>query len=77
LDQSRARALQTALVSLPARQAQAVRLRHLDNLTNLEIAEIMELTVEAVESLTARGKRALQAQLQGQKTALGYENDTA
>jgi RNA polymerase sigma-70 factor (ECF subfamily) len=54
-----------------------VRLRHLDNLTNPEIAQIMGLTVEAVESLTARGKRALQAQLHGQKTALGYENDSA
>ena len=77
LDQSRARALHTALTALPERQAQAVRLRHLDNLTNPEIAQIMGLTVEAVESLTARGKRALQVQLHGQKTALGYENDTA
>jgi len=77
LDQSRARALHNALSVLPQRQAQAVRLRHLDNLTNPEIAEIMGLSVEAVESLIARGKRALQAQLQGQKTALGYENDTA
>ena len=77
LDQSRARALHTALAALPERQAQAVRLRHLDNLTNPEIAQIMGLSVEAVESLTARGIRALQAQLHGQKTALGYENDTA
>ena len=77
LDQSRARALHTALAVLPERQAQAVRLRHLDNLTNLEMAQIMGLTVEAVESLTARGKRALQAQSHGQKTAVGYENDTA
>lgn len=77
LDQSRARALHFALAALPERQAQAVRLRHLDNLTNPEIADVMGLSVEAVESLTARGKRALYAQLQGQKTALGYENDTA
>ncbi len=77
LDQSRARALHIALAYLPKRQAQAVRLRHLDNLTNPEIAQIMGLTVEALESLTARGKRALQAQLHGQKTELGYENDTA
>ena len=77
LDQSRARALRTALAALPEKQAQAVRLRHLDNLTNPEIAQIMGLSVEAVESSTARGKRALQAQLHGQKTALGYENDTA
>ena len=54
LDQSRARALHTALAALPERQAQAVRLRHLDNLTNPEIAQIMGLSVEAVESLTAR-----------------------
>ena len=67
LDQSRARALHTALATLPERQAQAVRLRHLDNLTNPEIAQIMGLSVEAVESLTARGKRALRHSCTGKK----------
>jgi len=69
----RAEALQTALLALPERQRQAVILRHLEGLANPEIAEIMELSVEAVESLSARGRRALQALLVDRRAALGYE----
>ena len=54
-------ALQRALDQLPDRQRQAVVLRHIEGLANPEIAQIMELGIEAVESLTARGKRALAA----------------
>jgi RNA polymerase sigma-70 factor (ECF subfamily) len=72
-DKARSDALQKALMTLPDRQRQAVVLRHIEGLTNPEIAEIMEIGVEAVESLTARGKRALTAALIGEKTALGYE----
>lgn len=68
----RAAALQAALDRLPARQRQAVVLRHLEGLTNPEIAAVMDLGVEAVESLTARGKRALAALLAGQRDELGY-----
>lgn len=64
-------ALQAALATLPDRQRQAVVLRHIEGLTNPEIATILEIGVEAVESLTARGKRALTAVLAGQKSALG------
>jgi len=35
----------------------------------------MDIGVEAVESLTARGKRALAALLSGRKADLGYEDD--
>ena len=66
-------ALQAALASLPERQRQAVVLRHLEGLTNPEIAEVLGVGVEAVESLTARGKRALQALFAGRKEELGYE----
>jgi len=66
-------ALENALAQLPDRQRQAVVLRHIEGLTNPEIAEVMEIGVEAVESLTARGKRALAAALSGQRDALGYE----
>jgi len=65
-------ALDAALARLPERQRQAVVLRHIEGLSNPEIAEILEVGVEAVESLTARGKRALAAALDGQKEALGY-----
>lgn len=73
---ARARALETALQSLPERQRQAVILRHLEGLSNPEIAAIMIVGVEAVESLTARGKRNLSAILAGQRDALGYDDDT-
>ena len=71
----RMQALEAALAELPDRQRQAVVLRHLEGMTNPEIAAIMEIGVEAVESLTARGKRALSAALSGRKEALGYEDD--
>ncbi len=70
---ARADALQTALTHLPARQAQAVILRHIEELGNPEIAEIMDISVEAVESLVARGKRSLAEKLAGQREALGYQ----
>jgi len=68
-------ALQTALDALPERQRQAVVLRHIDGLANPEIAAILDIGVEAVESLTARGKRALVALLAGQREALGYDDE--
>lgn len=71
MQRERADALQAALATLPDRQRQAVVLRHIEGLTNPEIAAILEVGVEAVESLTARGKRALTAALAGQKPALG------
>ncbi|WP_424984612.1 RNA polymerase sigma factor [Microbulbifer sp. S227A] len=72
---ARADALQAALETLPDRQREAVVLRHLEGLSNPEIAEIMEISTEAVESLTARGKRALSRELAGRKDELGYSDD--
>ena len=72
---ARADALQRALASLPDRQRQAVVLRHIDGLANPEIAEILGVGIEAVESLTARGKKALAAQLSAQRDALGFDDD--
>jgi RNA polymerase sigma-70 factor (ECF subfamily) len=74
--QERARwdALQGALMTLPERQRQAVVLRHIEELSNPEIAGIMDISVEAVESLTARGKRALARALAGRQDELGYSN---
>lgn len=72
---ARVDALQAALMQLPERQKQAVVLRHLEELSNPEIAEVMEISVEAVESLTARGKRALAATLAHRREELGYDDD--
>ena len=75
VESDRFNALQAALADLPERQRQAVVLRHIEGLSNPDIAEVMGLGVEAVESLTARGKRALAAILSGRKSELGYEDD--
>lgn len=71
---ARADALQAALMGLPERQRQAVVLRHIEGLTNPAIAAVMDIGVEAVESLTARGKRALAAALAAQREALGVQD---
>lgn len=71
---ARSVALQVALGDLPERQRQAVVLRHIEGLSNPEIAAIMGIGIEAVESLTARGKRALTAALAGRRGELGYDD---
>ena len=55
----RAAAVTAAMRRLPERQRIAVTLRHFEDLGNPEIAERLEISVEAVESLLARGRRAL------------------
>jgi RNA polymerase sigma-70 factor (ECF subfamily) len=74
VEADRMAALDAALATLPERQRQAVVLRHIEGLSNPEIAEILDVGVEAVESLTARGKRALAAALAGRREALGYDD---
>ena len=73
-DHYRQKALYGAMSLLPENQRLAVQFRHIDELTNPEIAEIMGLSVEAVESLTARGKRKLIEVLASYKTELGFSN---
>ena len=73
--QARLAALDAALADLPERQRLAVVLRHIEGLTNPEIAAVMDITVEAVESLTARGKRALSEALTSRRGELGFGDD--
>lgn len=73
-DRARLAALHRALWQLPDRQRQAVVLRHIEGLGNAQIAEIMNVGIEAVESLTARGKKALKENLASQKEELGYRD---
>jgi RNA polymerase sigma-70 factor (ECF subfamily) len=73
LDAQRQDALTAALLELPDRQREAVTLRHIEGLANPEIAAVMQVGVEAVESLIARGKRALVAALSQRRRELGYE----
>jgi len=71
----RVQALHEALQDLPERQRQAVILRHIEGVSNPEIAAVMDISTEAVESLTARGKRALSAALAGRREELGFGDD--
>ncbi len=68
-------ALYDALGRLPERQRLAVEMRHIEGYSNPEIAAALGVGVEAVESLTARGKRALAAQLVGKQDELGFRDD--
>jgi RNA polymerase sigma factor (sigma-70 family) len=77
IEADRAAALADALAQLPERQRQAVILRHIEGLSNSEIAAVMEIGVEAVESLTARGKRTLASLLAGRKEEIGYAGEDA
>lgn len=74
-DEDRLDALQQGLDQLPERQRQAVVLRHLEGLSNPAIAEVLGIGVEAVESLTARGKRRLAQLLAPRRRELGYQDD--
>lgn len=72
---TRLQALHQALRSLPDRQQQAVTLRHIEGMANPDIADLMGISVDAVESLTARGKRALAAALEGKRDELGLDHE--
>jgi RNA polymerase sigma-70 factor (ECF subfamily) len=52
-----------ALMTLPPKQRIAITLCHYQGLGQREAAEVMETSVEALESLLARGRRALKARL--------------
>ncbi len=64
-------ALEAALSALPERQANALVLVHLHGLTGAEAADVLGVGVEAVESLLARGRRALKSELTGLEKAEG------
>lgn len=69
----RLQALDLALAVLPDRQRAAVVLRHIEGLSNPEIGAALGIGVEAVESLTARGKRRLAQLLAARRDELGFE----
>lgn len=71
IGRDRAVAVHAAIAALPERQRLAMSLRFLHELPNPEVAEVMDVSVEAVESLLARGKRALGAALDGRREELG------
>lgn len=64
LARQRTAKVQAALAQLPERQRAAIALVHFQDMTNIAAAEMLEISVEALESLLARGRRALKAALQ-------------
>jgi RNA polymerase sigma-70 factor, ECF subfamily len=60
-EKRRAELLDAALAALPGRQGAAVTLVHLHGLSGAEAAEVLGIGPEALESLLARGRRALKA----------------
>jgi RNA polymerase sigma-70 factor (ECF subfamily) len=57
--------IQAALAELPPRQRDAILLHHYQDLSNIDAATVLGVSVDALESLLARGRRALRARLQG------------
>jgi RNA polymerase sigma factor (sigma-70 family) len=57
--------VRTALAALPVRQREALVLNYYQELSNIEAAALMGVTVDALESLLARARRNLRAQLAG------------
>ncbi|MEQ8398493.1 RNA polymerase sigma factor [Thalassobaculum sp.] len=63
-------AVREALDTLPERQRTAIVLVHYEQRSGAEAADVLGVSVEALESLLARGRRALRAALEGQRADL-------
>lgn len=59
LARQRSARVHAALAELPERQRAAIALVHFQELSNIAAAEALGISVEALESLLARGRRAL------------------
>nr|WP_232071661.1 RNA polymerase sigma factor [Paraburkholderia pallida] len=59
--------VRAALAALPVRQREALVLTYYQELSNLEAASLMGISVDALESLLARARRTLRAQLAGEQ----------
>ena len=57
------RTVQGAIATLPERQQTAIVLVHYEGFSGAEAAEALDVTVDALESLLARGRRALRQSL--------------
>jgi RNA polymerase sigma-70 factor (ECF subfamily) len=68
--QDRSDMVEEAMHCLPDRQRLALQLVHFDEMSNGEAASAMDVSVDALESLLARGRRALKKALIGRKDEL-------
>jgi RNA polymerase sigma-70 factor (ECF subfamily) len=63
LEAERGGAVAQAIAALPERQREAILLVHYQDLSGADAAMALDVSVEALESLLARGRRALRARL--------------
>ena len=63
IETERGRAVADAIAALPERQREAILLVHYQDLSGQDAASALDISVEALESLLARGRRALRAKL--------------
>lgn len=73
-EQARRAAFDAAMSELPERQRAALTMKHDLGLSQKEIADALDCAETAVESLLARGRRALAAKLAPRRAALGFED---
>ncbi|MFC7290866.1 RNA polymerase sigma factor [Hirschia litorea] len=71
---SRSNMLKIAMQDLPERQRAALALCYFEDVSNIEAAGILEVSVDALESLLARGRRALKQALMANKDELLVAN---
>jgi len=74
--QERLDALRQALSNLPERQRSAIILNHYHGFSNRDIAHILEISVDALESILARARRGLKAQLKSQLSSIRETDGT-
>ncbi|MCW5773696.1 MAG: RNA polymerase sigma factor [Rhodospirillaceae bacterium] len=72
-ERERKAAVDRAIAALPERQRTAITLVHTLEMGNIEAAAAMEISVEALESLLARGRRALRTALVALKDEVAGE----
>lgn len=69
VEAERGKLVATAIADLPERQREAILLVHYQDCSGAEAAAALGVSVEALESLLARGRRALRARLAGHAEA--------
>ncbi len=62
-DAAQSRRVAAAVAALPDRQREAIMLVHYQDLSNIAVAQALAISVDALESLLARGRRALRKRL--------------
>ena len=71
IEAEQSHAVANAIAALPERQREAILLVHYQDMSGADAALALDISVEALESLLARGRRTLRAQLAKPQEATG------